>query len=602
MSTETVRTKPYTSADRTFASLIEKPLYIACDNRNFQWTDKELLPVLEDCKTAFEGKKYHNSMGTLDIYINKQNQPHVKEGQHRITTNYLKMLSILHMYPAFGNTRYGLKLFSELKKGTDAQKKIWSKHGNDKNFKLPNLWLTNPYDNAALIAIANRNFIPYMSHFTCINEDEEKYKCNLCSTNLNWKRNLKKHLKGVHKDITSYEHTNDSLIYNACNTVTEFIHSLNYDADKMEEYMEFIMDYTEFDVKTTSDPIYSANRFILANNRGKKVECDDIVKNMILNEIKEENREEVNNQWSKITSSEKGAKLIDIATQLYKKSFIQGKMEPNDYQPLIEGDAYMNIQILFQIVEKLQDYLSQIHNDRFGRLFTLPGCNIAWEGYHYLLLPLFYTIEYVDTTLLKHIQAWNIRNMMFPESKTFNSFVYVNPFIGIMNEVLKNKDYPYFQEICKVLKNIDFPIVQEDVSFIQQIEHSGRSAKKSLGILYYLETLSSTNSYIPPFDLTLEHIYPQSKQDLLEDSSHVHKLGNLTLLEGPNTKENGHRGNKSLQDKPYSQKKESYEQSGCTMTRKIPHAFPGDEFTEADIHKRTRTMAKFLAKQTNIYT
>jgi hypothetical protein len=89
MRTTTSRTKPYQRADLSFAHIIEKPLYIACDNRNFQWSEKELLPVLEDCKKAFEASTYINSMGTLDIYINHKNQSHVKEGQHRITVNYL---------------------------------------------------------------------------------------------------------------------------------------------------------------------------------------------------------------------------------------------------------------------------------------------------------------------------------------------------------------------------------------------------------------------------------------------------------------------------------------------------------------------------------
>lgn len=598
MSSQTVRNKAYTSKDLTFANIIEKPLYIACDNRNFQWTDKELLPVLEDCKKVFEENKYVNSLGTVDIYINKQNQPHVKEGQHRITTNYLKMLSVIHIYPDLGNTRQGTKLFYEPKKGTDAQKRIWAQYGNDKNFKLPTLWLTNPYDNEALISISNRKFVPFMYYFTFIRE-EGKYKCNLCNTLHNWKKNLKIHLKGVHKDINNYEHTSDSLIYNAYNTITEFIKNLNYEGDKLEEYMEYIMDYTEFDVKTTFDPIYSANRFILANNRGKKVECNDIVKNMILNEIKEENREEVNNIWSKITSTDKTEKLIMVAMQLYNKR-IQNKLDVDDYKSLIEGDTYMNMQILFRIVYKLQAYLEQIHNDRFGRLFTLPGCDITWEGYKYILLPIFYTIERIDSSLIKCLQSWNIRNMTFQESKTFNSLIYSNPFIEVSNEVLNNKEYPYLRKICKILKKNDLQNVKDNDTFIEHIKETSLSPKHSAGILYYYETVDATNDYIPPLGLTIEHIYPQSKQELLEDKNRINLLGNLTLLEGTNS-ENGHRGNLSLQDKPYHQKKESYKRSGCAMTRKVAEKFIGDDYQEAHILTRTQAMATFLAEKTNIY-
>jgi hypothetical protein len=361
-----------------------------------------------------------------------------------------------------------------------------------------------------------------------------------------------------------------------------------------------------FQVKETNDPIYASRMFEWDNNRGKRVKENDVVKNLVLSEISQEYQYEVYQKWIVIKSKPYGEKFMNCAIQLYNK-MIQRKTCVEDYNTILEGErTYNNVNQFFTIVEKLENLYIQIYEDRYGRILTqLSGCDIAWEGYMYALLPIFYTLGHVDKKLLKLFVKWHIRNTPFSERKSLNSFVYSNPLIYISNKVLKNKEYPYYEEIRNVFKK-DSNIIQDNNTFIQHIiqypiiNDTGNLKKPDvLRILYFYETLLTVDSHKPSFNQTLEHIYPQSKQELLEDKNHVNLLGNLTLLEGKNS-ENGHRGNKSLQDKPYSSKKESYKQSEFKGTRKVVDDYPED-FQEAQILTRTQAMATFLAEKTNIY-
>jgi hypothetical protein len=75
-------------------------------------------------------------------------------------------------------------------------------------------------------------------------------------------------------------------------------------------------------------------------------------------------------------------------------------------------------------------------------------------------------------------------------------------------------------------------------------------------------------------NVSLEHIYSQSDIGSNEkiDEDLAHSIGNLTLMEfsGPN-------GNGSLNNKPFNEKKEVYEQSAYSLTRAISQYKKWDE-------------------------
>ena len=91
----------------------------------------------------------------------------------------------------------------------------------------------------------------------------------------------------------------------------------------------------------------------------------------------------------------------------------------------------------------------------------------------------------------------------------------------------------------------------------------------------------------------VEHILPQS--DTTHGDCHKNKIGNLTLLEASNTRRTNHRGNRSIKDSKYKDKKESYKKSDFKMTRSIYDEYKSEEFGDTDIDKRCKDLSKTIA-------
>ena len=74
----------------------------------------------------------------------------------------------------------------------------------------------------------------------------------------------------------------------------------------------------------------------------------------------------------------------------------------------------------------------------------------------------------------------------------------------------------------------------------------------------FLETCKNTDLHTVSLDFTLEHIWPQNK-DNLENIKLIDNI-NLTLLEGKKRSEESHRGNSSYGSNDYKEKIEHYKE------------------------------------------
>ncbi len=115
-------------------------------------------------------------------------------------------------------------------------------------------------------------------------------------------------------------------------------------------------------------------------------------------------------------------------------------------------------------------------------------------------------------------------------------------------------------------------------------------------LLYFIETTESTDDYYPNLEHDLEHIYPENKKNNLLTPNIIYRLGNLTIFESKNSKNNGHKGNRSIKDKPFSNKKEQYDGSYHKITRDL---FKYDIFDITEIESRTNDLFKKLNDKTN---
>ena len=603
------REKPYESTSQNYNQLIDKPIIIPMSQRGYEWALDQIKPVFEDIISIFEERQYVLRMGTVILYINTKNQKENWESQQRFITLYLILLSIGFLYPELQQQIFQKLILNIYEHEiTTEHERMRNKYYGDENFRFPKVWCVNPYDNEALLTIVNEIYKSRGQYFTILeNNDQEIQQCSICNTPVSHENSFERHLKKKHPEIKNYERPNKfSNIFNAFDKIMSLVKGLGYDKRKIVEFYNFILSSIDFQVYESSNIEYVSRIFEWENNRGKRVSDSDIVKNLLLSDTPEEYRMDVYLQWTQIKSKTRkqqknyGEKLMNCAIQLYNMKFKQ-KTTIDDYRTLIDGEkTYSNTLRLFTIAEKLDNLFTQICEDRYGRIITQLHGGISWEGYMFVLLPIFYSIGSINQDLIKLLVKWYIRHSILHGTLTFNSVIYSARFIDISNNVLENRNYTYYNDICKVFENIDPPNIKDDGLYANYVSQYAFQDHKTMGsVLYFYETVLNTNNYIPPLGLTIEHIYPQSKQELLEDKNRINLLGNLTLLEGANS-ENGHRGNLSLQDKPYIEKKESYKQSGCKMTRAIAKKFP-TEFEEAHIISRTQAMAAFLAEQTNCY-
>jgi hypothetical protein len=118
-------------------------------------------------------------------------------------------------------------------------------------------------------------------------------------------------------------------------------------------------------------------------------------------------------------------------------------------------------------------------------------------------------------------------------------------------------------------------------------------------LLLFLETCETPDLHMVPLKYTLEHIIPQKNKGSLTNPALMNSIGNVTLLEGKNTKD-VQKGNSSLGSKDYIKKIDSYKNSSCKITREITERYV-DAFTERDIQDRANSIAHRMNQHTSYH-
>jgi hypothetical protein len=473
---------------------------------------------------------------------------------------------------------------------------------------IPKINCVNPSDRTAIIQIMNNNVDLYVNAIGNMddfygNEFDENdccYNCKDCNTNVNRKSDFIRHLRKQHNynDIPT-----NSKIYKAYEYITNYFKLLNYDEDTIIKLYRFILDDIDIQLFTCTDPGYIANIFEWENNRGKNVSKFDVIKNRIINRIKDEDKIEIYEIWEILktktnnTYEDYGTKLFDIAIQLYNNKFERQLNKEEIFNKIVYSEnTYREVRRFYSIVEELSEIMDRISNDKYGRLInnTKRIC-LNWEAYMWGLLPIFYITRNINTKLIHLFTKWYFRNMGF-KNRTFNNLCYSNKFIEIVNKCLEDTNHDYLKDFNDCLESNKDQSVNYDnyVKNAMEISYKGTNATYTL---LFLETCINTDILKIPLEYTLEHIYPQKFKDNLKKVS-IDNIGNLTLIEGKNS-DNGHKGNSSIGCKKFIDKKISYKESSCKITRQIAVNYNDNiEFTEENIVNRSKEIAELL----NVYT
>ena len=596
------RIKPYTTNQESWNTILQKNLRIPMNQREYSWGEEEISKFLDDIFKIYEEGKYVEKMGSI-INLNYASGNDIYDGQQRILTTIVILNVIGCLTPKLkGKINQLLTVDTEIDNLTKEQQQI--KERCNVNI-IPKIYCINPFDMEGLVNIFNnkiKSWVEYLSNiddFDLFDEDEE-YCCNVCKITTSKKSDFKKHITNKH-DYT--KPSTNTKIHTAFIEIYNYFVLKKYDEQSLINLYKFILHDIDVQYYDCNDPEYVSRIFDWENNRGKAVEELDIIKNPILVKIPDDKKVEVYQRWELLKHKENniykknfGQKIFDVAIQIYNNEIKRTINHEELFKSIIDSkDTYKEINIFFQIVEKLFEIMDKISNDKFGRLLnnTSRIC-LNWEAYMWCLLPIFYKTNNVNSILIKLMTKWYFRNIQF-KTRNFNNLCYSNEFIKITNELLKDIQYDYYKEITECLrKNKDICI--NDENYLRELSLMNFKSTNATHLLLFYETSTNTDLQKVSLEYTLEHIYCQKDKANLVNQSLMNNIGNLTLIEGKNS-DNGHKGNSSLGCKSYDKKKKSYTESSSQITRNITKNY--ETFEEKDIIERNKCISIKLNEITN---
>ena len=597
------RIKPYTTTQVSWNTILNKKLRIPMNQREYSWESPEIMKFLYDIFEIFEENKYVEKMGSI-INLNYDKYNDIYDGQQRIITTIL-ILNVIGCLSEKLKHKINqlLTIDTDLDTLTSEQETLKSKHNVS---IIPKLYCINPFDMEGLIDIFNckvESYVKYLGFHTLKSiesfDEDDEYICK-CGTKISRKSDFIKHIEKQHKYVRP---KSSSKLYNSFVEIYNYFNIKNYNEKQLINLYKFILNDIDIQYYECNDPEYVSRIFDWENDRGQPVQNLDIMKNQILVQIPDEKKCDIYNKWESLKHTDNaiyknifGKKMFDLAIQIYNNKVTRIVNHEELYKPIINNiDTHAEIMKFFKIVEKLFQIMILISQDKFGRLINNSSrvC-LTWEAYMWCLLPICYKTNKTDTKLIELMTKWYFRNLQF-KTRSFNNLCYSNEFIRITNEVFKDKDFDYYKEIESCLQKNKVDCIFDEY-YLQSMKGMNFKSTNATYLLLFLETCINTDIHKVSLEYTLEHIYCQKNKNKLTNQSLMDNIGNLTLIEGKNSG-NGHRGNSSLGSKPYDNKKTSYAESSCKITRMIPTNFTS--FTEENILERNTQIVKLLNKYTN---
>lgn len=520
----------------------------------------------------------------------------------------------------------------------------------------PSIYYHNVDDQNAMSHIFNRLYESYHKYCECIyhedneiddsdaNDDENEednvsisteYKCTKDSVQCQYSS---KNIQSFLKHLSSSHNVNEKIdlsisnskIYDAYDYIYSKLMEFKYEHNKLYELAIFIAQDIDIQLFKSNDVNYVVKIFDWENNRGRRVNDLDLVKHTVLTAIPPQFRKKCYDDWVRLknVSFEKnqklnmypdlGDKLFDVALDIYaikykdskkiemhEKSKIYEKYSANLVDPNNGGkptiQTYTNLLRFFQIVGELHGIYANIKVDKYGRLInTTRRVTIPWAAYSYVMLPIFYIRKENKAGIsvcLEIFLKWYFRNI----NNKMVSLSHLNichKLLNITNKVINDNTFNYHLELTKELNSGICKL--EYIKKLCDLDLKKVNAVRTTYLLYFIETKLNTDNHTVALDNTLEHIIPKclDKDPKSNDFAYIHSLGNLTLLEGKNSKTNNHKGNSSIQNKSYQEKLESYLKSSCLITRNLGSHFP--RFTEKEVALRTYQLATHLEAFTSM--
>jgi len=607
------RIKPYSSNQQNIGNILGKSTTIPMDQRSYGWTKPNIDDFCNDLISIFKEKKYIYKMGSMITYVSDDIHC-VYDGQQRLLTIAIVIIVLKRLLPdKLGGDGIEPNLYTDgimvefTKKQTEYKKKYE---------KIPKITCVCESDMIALLDIYNDNIDHWTQYIKNIDEyiednDCGEYTCKKCNNDKLYSYNhFLKHIKKEH----NYQVSLESELYDAYHNIYNFIINHKNDETFLKDLYKFIVKDTDIQFYECYDEKYVSRIFNWENNRGKSLDPLDIIKSQIMVNIPSGQQNFVYDkiqQYRNISSpiySKFGKNIIDISVQIYNKKLTRNVNYNYEFKSIIESDnVYEEIDNLFKIIDKINKIYQKITLNKYGRLLNNNKLvSLAWEGYKWCLLPIFYTLcsdKESDTytlganeeRIIEVFAKWYFRHISLGRHLTFNSVKYSEYFIKISNKVLRGETCEYYEDILKCLCDVSETNMKKEEYITDLNKHSFDNNIHAKYLLMFLETKKSNDNIIIPINYTLEHIIPRKTS--VDD---INCIGNLTLLEGENSK-NGHKGNSSIGANQYMSKRhDSYLGSNSLITKELASDYE-DDFTTDSIIERCSILVEKLEEITNYF-
>ena len=521
--------------------------------RDYTWDAEHWDDLWQDIRALFTNEDNEHYMGYLVLQTSNNKEFQIIDGQQRLTTMSLLILSTL-------------KCLKELvDSGIDA----------DNNHKRKDSLLNS--------------YIGYIDPVTLISNN--KLKLNRNSNDY-----YKQHLVLLKELPLRNTNTSEKHMRECFNWYYDRIKKEFKTGESLAAFIDNIVDKLFFTVIEVTDQLNAFKVFETLNARGVQLSSSDLLKNYLFSVVDETKPhiseiEELENIWSKIVGK-LGEQKFEDYLRYYWNSINKSVGKKNLFKT-IKGNIKSKDQV-FELIRNLNDtadiYLAiQNPEDEFWK--DKPEIRKSLKE---LRLFQIRQTNSLFLSALRNLEMENFKKL----AKICSVISFRYNIIGGLNPNAQEDVYNTVALKIASTKNfaaVDFQnIYVSDLNFendfsTKEFKSTSRNHKIVKYILSKIEIYQYKNEIDPESDLfTIEHILPENADDAWgeftfeEINRSVYRIGNLTLLEK--------KLNREADQKPYIEKINLFNQSNSELTKSIPDHF--NTWNEDKLAARQRELAK----------
>ena len=521
--------------------------------RDYSWEAEHWDDLWQDIRALLADEDNEHYMGYLVLQTSNNKEFQIIDGQQRLTTMSLLILSTL-------------KCLKELvDSGIEAENNLKRKDS-----------LLNSY-------------IGYVDPVTLISNN--KLKLNRNSDDY-----YKQHLVLLKELPLRNTNSSEKHIRECFNWYYDRIKKEFNTGESLAAFIDNIVDKLFFTVIEVTDQLNAFKVFETLNARGVQLSSADLLKNYLFFVVDETKPhiseiEELENIWSKIVGK-LGEQKFEDYLRYYWNSINKSVGKKNLFKN-VKGNIKSKEQV-FELIRNLNDtadlYLAiQNPEDEFWR--DKPDIRKSLKE---LKLFQIRQINSLFLSALRNLEVENFRKL----AKICSVISFRYNIIGGLNP--NAQEDVYNTVALKISSNKRFEVADfqsiyvSDLNFendfsTKEFKNTTRNHKIVKYILSKIEVYQHKNEIDPESDLfTIEHILPENADDTWgnftfeEINRSVYRMGNLTLLERKLNREAGQKG--------YVEKIVLFAQSNSELTKTLPDNF--NTWNEDKLAARQRELAK----------